>query len=414
MRRYNSNSTIKNRIIRDVMKEVGPLLEHDWTSSEAAMMADRYGELHLSSDAKRWRDFADELKDKEQSQDYDDVIDVKSMMSFFDNKKRFILATYIPAKMNILMYFGNNNKIAIVRLTPQGTKEIYWQDIIQSIASLYKREHVKKNGNCASVSKSLRNHRKEAKELCAEIKKVFGYDLSWRFFSVTGSNRVVKNVFIEKAFNIIEIKNDILSEENNYTYMPEGEVDSGNTLRYSRAVFDREFYMFILKDMTINEKNSQYFIYIGNMTTAIVFRIKAYRNKSDFYHSLQPGPANEYLRHFNLITSRNRLSIATKETSHIDNIYNFFKSRPKDERDAFFAYLSKCISSNVSFKDVREYYNIEHNNIVKKKKDELHELDLDGKGNVIVSTVDNTPSDDINADDDTIVASGDNSAEDFV
>ena len=99
MRRYNSNSTIKNRIIRDVMKEVGPLLEHDWTSSEAAMMADRYGELHLSADAKRWRDFADELKDKEQSQDYDDVIDVKSMMSFFDNKKRFILATYIPAKM---------------------------------------------------------------------------------------------------------------------------------------------------------------------------------------------------------------------------------------------------------------------------------------------------------------------------
>ena len=66
------------------------------------------------------------------------------------------------------------------------------------------------------------------------------------------------------------------------------------------------------------------------------------------------------------------------------------------------------------------FYNSEHNNIVGGKKvDDEPELDLDPSGLVVISTIsdgDETSNDDINAEDDILSGTGNdsNSEEDFV
>ena len=415
-RRFNNNRSIKSRILREVMREVTPILEHDWTSAEASRMTDVYRDLHMSNNANRWKKYADEYKEQEQAREYDEVIDVKSTVSFLNNKKRFILAVYIPAKMNILMYFGNNNKMAVVRLTPDGPKEIFWKDIVQSIASLYKRGHID-SSNCNSVSKSLKKHKTEAKELCNEIKRVFGYDFSWRFFCATGTAKTVRTVQVDKVFNAIEIKNKIWDDEKRYDHRERGDVDKEHPERYARAVFNREFFIYIMRNMAVDQKNSSYFIYLGNKRIGMMFRVKAYRNNCEFYHSLKPGPAWKYMEHFGF---NKDFAKATKDTSNIDNLYDFFKTKSRSEVNKFFAYISKCLSTKLTFDDVELFYNSEHNNIVGGKKvDDEPELDLDPSGLVVISTIsdgDETSNDDINAEDDILSGTGNdsNSEEDFV
>lgn len=408
MRRKTNN--IKHQILKDVMREITPILEHDWTSAEASRMVDVYKDHYMSTNAKRWRTYADEFKEKEQAQEYDEVIDVKKTISFFDNKRRFVLAVYVPAKMNILMYFGAKNKMAVVRLTPDGTKEIFWKDIIQSIATLYKRGYIESK-NCSSVSKSLSKHRREAMQLSREIKNVFGYDISWRYFSATGRRNTNNVKSVENVYRLVAINNDLLDseiEQANIELIENDKIKDTPRGEYSRAVLGREFGMFILKDLDYNDEKSQYFIYLGNKKRAMMFRLQANRNYAIFKQSMHPGPPMQFLKKFDIVNNVNKFATATPETSNIKNLYNYFMLKPQQDVDDFFGYLSDILATNVSMESVLKSYNTETNNIEKnggKMIDDGEEHTFDENGLVKLGTIFDTKekeSDPINSDADTL------------